>query len=113
VCSATTDEVTTDTPSHTTTDRGRVAGAADRGSAAGAADAGPRPMAPDTLRVRAAVRLTELSAEHPLFSASGSTLSVLLHTDLMGTIQVAERDALPEQTAYAVYADLLAIHEGR
>lgn len=67
----------------------------------------------DPLRVRAAVRLTELSAEHPLFSASGSTLSVLLHTDLMGTIQVAERDALPEQTAYAVYADLLAIHEGR
>jgi homoserine dehydrogenase len=70
-------------------------------------------IATDTSRVRAAVRLTELSAEHPLFSASGSTLSVLLHTDLMGTIQVAERDALPEQTAYAVYADLLAIHEGR
>ena len=104
VCSATTGEVTTDAPSHTPT---------DRGSAAGAAGAGPRPMTPDTWRVRAGVRLTELSAEHPLFSASGSTLSVLLHTDLMGTIQVAERDALPEQTAYAVYADLLAIHEGR
>ena len=70
-------------------------------------------VAAGPLRVRAAVRLTELPAEHPLFSASGSTLSVLLHTDLMGTIQVAERDALPEQTAYAVYADLLAIHEGR
>ena len=68
---------------------------------------------PDTPGVRAAVRLTELSAEHPLFNASGSTLSVLLHTDLMGTVQIAERDALPEQTAYAVYADLLAIHEGR
>ncbi len=67
----------------------------------------------DATRVRAAVRLTELPAEHPLFSASGSTLSVLLHTDLMGTIQMAERDALPEQTAYAVYADLLAIHEAR
>ena len=64
-------------------------------------------------RVRAAVRLTELSPEHPLFSAGGSTLSVLLHTDLMGTVQIAERDALPDQTAYAVYADLLAIHEGR
>jgi homoserine dehydrogenase len=113
VCSATTGEVTTDAPSHTPTDRGSAAGAADRGSAAGAAGAGPRPMTPDTWRVRAGVRLTELSAEHPLFSASGSTLSVLLHTDLMGTIQVAERDALPEQTAYAVYADLLAIHEGR
>ena len=49
----------------------------------------------------------------PAFSAGGSTLAVLLHTDLMGTVQIAERDALPEQTAYAVYADLLAIHESR
>jgi homoserine dehydrogenase len=73
--------------------------------------AGPR--APGAPRVRAAVRLTELTAEHPLFSAGGSTLSVLLHTDLMGTVQIAERDALPEQTAYAVYADLLAVHGGR
>ena len=62
--------------------------------------------------VRAAVRLTELAPGHPLFSAGGSTLSVLLHTDLMGTVQIAERDALPDQTAYAIYADLLAIHEG-
>jgi homoserine dehydrogenase len=64
-------------------------------------------------RVHAHVRLTELAPEHPLFAAGGSTLSVLLHTDLMGTLQIAEHDALPEQTAYAIYADLLAIHEGR
>ena len=63
--------------------------------------------------VSAAVRLTELGPEHALFSATGSTLSALLFTDLMGTVQVAERDALPDQTAYAIYADLLAIHEGR
>jgi homoserine dehydrogenase len=68
--------------------------------------------APGT-QVRGAVRLTELESEHPLFSAGGSTLSVLLHTDLMGTVQIAERDALPDQTAYAIYADLLAVHEGR
>ena len=67
--------------------------------------------APGAARVRAAVRLTELTPEHPLFSAGGSTLAVLLHTDLMGTVQIAERDALPEQTAYAIYADLLAVHE--
>ncbi len=64
-------------------------------------------------RVRATVRLTELAPDHPLFSAGGSTLSVLLHTDLMGTVQVAEHDALPDQTAYAIYSDLLAIHAGR
>ncbi len=60
-----------------------------------------------------AVRLTELGPDHPLYAAGGSTLSALLHTDLMGTVQVAEHGALPEQTAYAVYADLLALHEGR
>jgi homoserine dehydrogenase len=59
------------------------------------------------------VRLTELEPDHPLYAAGGSTLSVLLHTDLMGTVQVAEHGALPEQTAYAVYADLLSLHEGR
>ncbi len=64
-------------------------------------------------RVRASVRLVELPPEHPFFAASGSTLSLLLHTDLMGTVEIAERDALPDQTAYAVYADLLAIHEAR
>jgi len=63
--------------------------------------------------VSGAVRLTELVAEHPLFSAGGSTLSVLLQTDLMGTVQIAEIGALPEQTAYAVYSDLLALHESR
>ena len=31
----------------------------------------------------------------------------------MGTVQIAEIGALPEQTAYAIYSDLLALHEGR
>ena len=64
-------------------------------------------------RVHGAVRLTELDPEHPLYSAGGSTLSVLLHTDLMGTVQIAEHGALPEQTAYGIYSDLIALHEGR
>jgi homoserine dehydrogenase len=68
---------------------------------------------PSPPRVRASVRLVELPPEHAFFSASGSTLALLLHTDLMGTVQVAERDALPDQTAYAIYADLLAIHAAR
>ncbi len=84
-----------------------AAGAEPIGRPGMAAGAGP------IGRVRGAVRLTELEPEHPLFSAGGSTLSVLLHTDLMGTVQIAERDALPDQTAYAIYADLLAVHEGR
>jgi homoserine dehydrogenase len=87
--------------------RGAADGAFDD-AASGAIEGGD----PDG-RVRAAVRLTELAPEHPLFAAGGSTLSVLLHTDLMGTLQIAEHGALPEQTAYAIYADLLAVHEGR
>ncbi len=97
----------------------RVVCTAARGEAAGQygappGDGSPAPAgAASATPVRAAVRLTELAPRHPLFSAGGSTLSVLLHTDLMGTVQIAERDALPDQTAYAIYSDLLAIHEGR
>jgi len=79
-----------------------------------AGDLGPSVGKPtEQPAVRTTMRLVELPPEHPLFSASGSTLDVLLHTDLMGTLEVAERDALPEQTAFAVYADVLALHEGR
>ena len=87
--------------------------AADLAPNAGPARAGPADS--DTRRpgVRTSMQLVELPPDHPLFSASGSTLDVLLHTDLMGTLEVAERDALPEQTAFAVYADVLALHEGR
>ena len=95
--------------------------AADSGTAATAAaggdlspDGSGEPREPAARRVRPpVVRLTELEPDHPLYAAGGSTLSVLLHTDLMGTVQVAEHGALPEQTAYAVYADLLSLHEGR
>ena len=71
------------------------------------------PETADGRRVSGAVRLAELDPEHPLFSAGGSTLSVLLRTDLMGTLQIAEHGALPEQTAYGIYSDLIALHEGR
>jgi homoserine dehydrogenase len=89
-------------------------GAADGAFAAGNDEAGGESDGDASGgQVHAAVRLTELAPEHPLFAAGGSTLSVLLHTDLMGTLQIAEHAALPEQTAYAIYADLLAIHERR
>ena len=59
--------------------------------------------------VRASVRLVELPPEHPFYSVGGSSLSVILHTDLMGDLEVAERTGLPDQTAYAIYSDLLAL----
>ena len=88
--------------------------AADMGPAVSQATTGSAAAAHDRQsRVRVGMNLTELPPDHPLFTANGSTLDVLLHTDLMGTLEVAEHDALPQQTAYAVYTDLLALHEGR
>jgi homoserine dehydrogenase len=70
---------------------------------AGAAAAGGRPDGP----VRARVRATELDIDHPLAPLGEESLGVVLHTDLMGDVVVAEMGALVPQTAYGVYADLL------
>ena len=59
--------------------------------------------------VGAAVRLTEIPLDHPLAPVKGSSLGVVLHTDLMADVVVAEMAALVPQTAYAIYADLLAL----
>ena len=59
--------------------------------------------------VEAAVRLSEIPLDHPLAPVKGSSLGVVLHTDLMADVVVAEMAALVPQTAYAVYADLLAL----
>ena len=57
--------------------------------------------------VRAQVRATELDIDHPLAPLNAESLGVVLHTDLMGDVVVAEMGALVPQTAYGVYADLL------
>ena len=59
--------------------------------------------------VGAAVRLTEIELDHPLAPVKGSSLGVVLHTDLMEDVVIAELAALVPQTAYAIYADLLAL----
>ena len=58
-------------------------------------------------RVRACIRATELDIGHPLAPLGGESLGVVLHTDLMGDVVVAEIGALVPQTAFGVYADLL------
>jgi homoserine dehydrogenase len=70
---------------------------------AGAAAADGRPADP----VRGRVRATELDIDHPLAPLGEESLGVVLHTDLMGDVVVAEMGALVPQTAYGVYADLL------
>jgi len=69
----------------------------------------PRATAPPPA-ASAAVRLEEVGADHPFYAVGGSMSTVVLRTDLMGEVQVVERDALLTQTAYALYSDLLTLH---
>ena len=60
-------------------------------------------------RVEGSVRLTEIPLDHPLAPVRGSSLGLLLHTDLMADLFVAEYSAMVPQTAYGVYADIVAL----
>ena len=63
--------------------------------------------------VRAAVALEELPDGHLLASVGGTSNGLLVRTDMLKEILVSERDPGLRQTAFAVYSDLIAIHEGR
>jgi len=64
-------------------------------------------------RVRAAVKIEELPADHPLASVDGTSNALLARTDMLKEILVSERHPGIRQTAFALYSDLIAIHEGR
>jgi homoserine dehydrogenase len=90
-----------------------VLGAPHAAAPGGAAQAGDIPAAAaEPPAVSAAVRLVEVDADHPFFAVGGSMSTVIIHTDLMGEVQVVERDALLTQTAYALYGDLLSLYAG-
>jgi len=63
--------------------------------------------------VRTSVSLEAVGADHPLFSVNGTSSSLVVRTDMLREFQIVERDPGLRQTAFAVYSDLLAIHEGR
>lgn len=60
--------------------------------------------------VHGRVELVEVGPDHPYYDVTGSSSIVVLQTDLMGDIEVVERDGLLTQTAYALYADLLTLY---
>jgi homoserine dehydrogenase len=66
----------------------------------------------DAGEVRGRIRARELEIDHPLAAIGGRCLGVVLSTDLMSDVLVAELDGLLPQTAYGVYADLLHIVRG-
>src|SRR6267378_680997 len=67
----------------------------------------------DGRTVRASVSLESVPLNHPLFSVDGTSSSLVVQTDMLRELQIIERQPALRQTAYAVYSDLLAIHEGR
>ncbi len=63
--------------------------------------------------IRASVTVEELPLEHPLASIDGTSNALLARTDMLKELLVSERNPGLRQTAFAVYSDLIAIHEGR
>ncbi len=63
--------------------------------------------------VRASVTVEDLPLEHPLASIDGTSNALLAHTDMLKELLVSERNPGLRQTAFALYSDLIAIHEGR
>ena len=64
-------------------------------------------------RVEASVSVEELPPGHPLSSVDGTSSALRVRTDMLEDLLILERNPGVRQTAYAVYSDLLAIHEGR
>jgi len=63
--------------------------------------------------VRASVSIKAIGPDHPLFAVNGTSSSLVVRTDMLKEFQIIERDPALRQTAFAVYSDLIAIHEGR
>src|SRR5213594_2502063 len=67
----------------------------------------------DGRTVTASVSIEEVGPDHPLYSVNGTSSSLLVRTNMLKKFQIIERDPALRQTAFAVYSDLIAIHEGR
>jgi homoserine dehydrogenase len=62
---------------------------------------------------RVSVTVEELPFEHPLAGIEGTSNALLARTDMLKELLISERNPGLRQTAFAVYSDLIAIHEGR
>ncbi len=63
--------------------------------------------------VRASVSVETVGPDHPLFSISGTSSSLVVRMNMLKEFQIIEHDPGLRQTAFALYTDLIAIHEGR
>ena len=67
----------------------------------------------DGRTAKASVSIEAIGSDDPLFSVNGTSSSLLVRTNMLRELQIIERDPALRQTAFAVYSDLIAIHEGR
>ena len=67
----------------------------------------------DGRTVKVSVSIEAIGSDHPLYSVNGTSSSLLVRTNMLKEFQIIERDPALRQTAFAVYSDLIAIHEGR
>ena len=67
----------------------------------------------DGRTAKASVSIEAIGSDDPLFSVNGTSSSLLVRTNMLKEFQIIERDPALRQTAFAVYSDLIAIHEGR
>ncbi len=63
--------------------------------------------------VRASVSVEAIGPDHPLFSINRTSSSLVVRTNMLNAFQIIEHDPGLRQTAFALYADLIAIREGR
>lgn len=63
--------------------------------------------------VHASVAIEEVPPENLLHAVGGTSSALVARTDMLKEFVIVERDPGLRQTAFAVYSDLIAIHEGR
>jgi homoserine dehydrogenase len=63
--------------------------------------------------VEARVEVETVRDDDPLYWVTGTTSALILQTELAGTIEILERQPTVNQTAYAIYNDLLTIYGRR
>jgi homoserine dehydrogenase len=61
-------------------------------------------------QIRASVRPTRISLDHPLASIGGATNAITYSTELLGDVTLIGPGAGRLETGYALIADMLAIH---
>lgn len=64
-------------------------------------------------RVHASVTIEDVPPEDILYSVDGTSSALVARTDMLKEFVIVERQPGVRQTAFALYSDLIAIHEGR